>query len=70
MKSALYRKIRTAVLHSKLIILFVPNLKYVQYRPKISFIVTTALREIAKVTNFFGFVTKLLLPLLNCDPVP
>lgn len=28
MKSALYRKIRTTVLHSKLI-LFVPNLKYV-----------------------------------------
>lgn len=56
MKSALYRKIRTAVLHSKLIIiLFVPNLKYVQYRPKISFIVTIALREIAKVTNFFWF---------------
>lgn len=69
MKSALYRKIRTAVLHSKLI-LFVPNLKYIQYRPKIYFIVTIALREIAKVTNFFGFVTKLLLPLLNCDPVP
>lgn len=54
MKSALYRKIRTAVLHSKLI-LFVPNLKYIQYRPKIYFIVTIALREIAKVTNFFWF---------------